>query len=257
MTVPCLILAGGKGSALDERVACKSLVVVAGRPMVEWVADAARGAEAVSEITVVVPGDDEACRVADLADRVIVSNTTLVGNLLAGIEGHREDERVLVLTADIPAITPHAIDDYITESLERRVDLTYPIVPRRDMEREFPGSRRTYVRVDGQDVTGGNMVLLTPWLVRAQRGLGERLSESRKSALRLAGLLGPTFAAKYMTGFLRVSDVERRMETLSGGKCAALWARHASTGADIDKPADVVVLERVLYSRVPRMCTGD
>jgi hypothetical protein len=70
--------------------------------------------------------------------------------------------------------------------------------------------------------------------------------------MHLAGILGPVFIARYLSGTLGVSDVERRMETLSGGKCSAFRVHHASIGADVDKIADVEAVERVLYSRAPR-----
>jgi hypothetical protein len=256
MSVPCVILGGGDGRAIDGRTPTKGLVTVAGLPMVEWVVRAACRAETVSEITVVMPGRDFGGEWSAAIDHLVPSDAGFVENLAAGLEAYRDDEPVLVLTADLPALTPEAIDAFIVESLTRNVDLTYPLVDEEDIEREFPGSRRTYVRVDGRRVTGGNVVLLTPWLVRHGSVLAERLFGSRKSAVRLAGILGPVFIAKYLSGSLRVSDVERRMETLSGGKCSAFGVSHASIGADVDRSTDVEVVERVLYSRAPHVLSG-
>ena len=65
----------------------------------------------------------------------------------------------------------------------------------------------------------------------------------------MARVIGIPFIFKYVTGRLRVDDVERKMEQLLGGKCAAIYTSYASIGADVDKPIDVVVAERVLYQR--------
>ena len=62
-------------------------------------------------------------------------------------------------------------------------------------------------------------------------------------------VIGVPFIFKYVTGRLRVDDVERKMAQLLGAKCAAVYTTHASIGADVDKPIDVVVAERVLYGR--------
>lgn len=256
MSVPCVILGGGDGRPVDGRTSVKGLVSVAGRPMVEWVLEAARKSATVAEITLVMPDAEGRDGSSIRADRLVSSDADFVGNLRAGLAAYHDREPVLVMTADVPALTSEAIDRFVAESLSRGVDLTYPLVAEEDLEREFPGSKRRYVRVDGQHVTGGNVVLLTPWLVGRGVGLAERLFDSRKSAIRLAGILGPAFVAKYLSGSLGVSDVERRMETLSGGKCSAFRVSHASIGADVDKSVDVEVVERVLYSRARRALSG-
>jgi hypothetical protein len=65
----------------------------------------------------------------------------------------------------------------------------------------------------------------------------------------MARVLGIPFIFRYLTGTLRVGDVEHKMGELLGAKCAAIYTPHASVGADVDKPIDVVVAERVLYRR--------
>jgi hypothetical protein len=128
-------------------------------------------------------------------------------------------------------------------------EFTYPLVSAADMEAQFPGSQRTYVKVAGGLVTGGNMMLLSSDLVRRNRQLGQRLFDARKSPVAMARVLGVPFIFKYLSGRLRVADVERKMEQLVGGKCAAIYTHHAAIGADVDKPLDVVVAERVLFRR--------
>ncbi len=52
----------------------------------------------------------------------------------------------------------------------------------------------------------------------------------------MARVIGIPFVFKYLTGRLRVDDVERKMEQLLGAKCAAIYTSYASIGADVDKP---------------------
>jgi hypothetical protein len=117
------------------------------------------------------------------------------------------------------------------------------------MEAQFPGSRRTYVRVEGVKVTGGNVMMMSPELVRQNKEIGQKLFDTRKSPVAMAKVIGLPFAVKYALGQLKVADVERKMEQLLGVRCAAIYTSHASIGADVDKPIDVVVAERVLYER--------
>ena len=48
------------------------------------------------------------------------------------------------------------------QSLATGAEFTYPLVRAEDMEAQFPGSQRTYVKVAGGAVTGGNMTVMSP-----------------------------------------------------------------------------------------------
>lgn len=249
MKVDAMVLAGGDGAVIDPTVHIKGLVPVAGKPMIEWVVDALRAADSVAEIAVVVPTAHELGAWADRVDYLVVSDASFIDNAIAGASIFGNDRHVLAATGDLPALTPEAIDDYITRSLESGADFSYPLVRAHDMEEQFPGSRRTYVKVAGGPVTGGNMMVLSPELVKRNRAIGQRLFETRKSPVAMARVIGVPFILKYISGRLRVDDVERKMEQLLGAKCAAIYTSYASIGADVDKPIDVVVAERVLYER--------
>ena len=249
MTVDALVLAGGEGEVIDPTVHVKGFVPVAGRPMIEWVVRALRDADSIAQIAVVVPTRDGLGSWADLVDHIVVSEASFIDNAIAGASLFASDRHVLASTGDLPALTPEAIDDYVARSLESGADFTYPLVRAADMEAQFPGSQRTYVKVAGGEVTGGNVMLLSPQLVQRNREMGQRLFETRKSPVAMARVIGIPFIFKYLTGRLRVDDVERKMEHLLGAKCAAIYTEYASIGADVDKPIDLVVAERVLYQR--------
>ena len=253
MKVHAMVLAGGEGAVIDPTVKIKGLVPIAGRPMIEWVVDAMRSAEHINEIAVVVPSAAHLGEWADRVDHLVVSATDFIDNAIAGCAVFRDELHVLCATGDLPALTPAAIDDFVVRSLATGAEFTYPLVRADDMEAQFPGSQRTYVKVDGGLSTGGNMMVLSPDLVRRNRAIGQRLFETRKSPVAMARVIGIPFIFKYVTGQLQVADVERKMAQLLGAKCAAVYTAHASIGADVDKAIDVVVAERVLYSRATGM----
>ena len=249
MKVDAVVLGGGDGEIIDPTVHIKGLVPIANRPMIAWVVEAMRAAETIAEIAVVVPTDRELGEWTSLVDHIVLSDGSFMDNALAGFSALTNGRAVLAATGDLPALTGDAVDDYANRSLESGAELTYPLVSAEDMEAQFPGSQRTYVKVDGGRVTGGNMMLLAPQLVRRHRELGQRLFDARKSPVRMAQVLGPIFIVKYVLGVLRVHDVELKMEQMVGAKCAAVRTRYAAIGADVDKPIDVVVAERVLFRR--------
>lgn len=247
--VDAVVLAGGDGAIIDPTVRIKGLVPVAGKPMVEWVVSALRAADTVGGIAVVVPTAENLGPWVDLADKIVVSDQRFADNIFAGVDSFRSDRPTLVTTGDLPALTPEAVDDFVTRSIERFADFSYPLVSEHDMHEQFPGSKRTFVRIVDGRVTGGNMAVLSPALVARNRDMGQRLFETRKSPVAMARVLGLGFVVRLVTGHLRPSDVERKMAELLGGTCVALRTSHASIGADVDKPIDVVVAERVLYER--------
>ncbi len=252
MKVDAVILAGGDGAVIDPNIRFKGLLPIGGKPMVAWVAEAAKKADAISEVAVVVPTAEDLGPWVDEVDKLVVSDSDFVNNALAGIRAFRNDRPVLVLTGDIPAITPEAIDDFVERSLETGADFTYPLIRKEDILEQFPGSERTFVRLVTGPVTGGNMMLANPALVEQNADIGERLFETRKNALKMARVIGMRFVVKLATGRLCVEEVEAKMVELLGGAGAAIYTRHASIGADVDKPEDVIVAERVLHARKSR-----
>ena len=101
-------------------------------------------------------------------------------------------------------------------------------------------------------MTGGNMMVLAPGLVERNPEIGQKLFDTRKSPVKMARVIGVRFIIKLLAGRLDPTDVEKKMGELLGGSCSAIWTTHASIGADVDKPIDVIVTERVLFERGKR-----
>jgi hypothetical protein len=117
------------------------------------------------------------------------------------------------------------------------------------MLEQFPGSERTFVKIAGGRVTGGNMMVLSPDLVVKAREIGQRFFDTRKSPVKMARVVGLRFMYKMAMGTLDPVDVEAKLGELLGGTCSAIYTSHASIGADVDKPIDLVVSERVMFER--------
>ncbi len=252
MKVDAVVLAGGDGAVIDPNSRFKGLLPVAGKPMVEWVVDALRSAHGVAEIAVVVPSAEDLGAWVDKVDKLVVSDGSFIENMLAGIGAFRTDRPVLVTTGDLPALTPEAVDDFIELSLVTGADFTYPLVSKADMLDQFPGSDRSFIRLAEGEYTGGNMMIVNPFLVDQNRDIGQRLFDTRKSALRMARTIGFRFVAKLVLGRLQIHEVEAKMGEVLGGRGAAVYTTHGSIGADVDKPIDVIVAERVLYAESGR-----
>lgn len=247
--VDAVVLAGGDGAVLDPACRFKGLLPIAGKPMVEWVLDALNAADMVHEVAVVVPTAEGLGGWVDRTAKLVVSDGSFVDNIIAGVGAFRTDRPVLLVTGDVPALTPEAIDDFVHKSLDTGADATYPLIREADMVEQFPGSERTFLKLADGKVTGGNMMLVDPLLVDRNREIGGRIFATRKNPLAMARVIGMRFVVRLALGRLTVVEVEQKLGELIGGRGAAVFTSEASIGADVDKPVDVIVAERVLYAR--------
>lgn len=249
MKVDAVILAGGDGEVIDPTCRFKGLVPVGGKPLVEWVVDAFHAAAMVNEIAVVMPTAEGLGSWVDRVDKLVVSDGAFMDNVLAGAAAFRVDRPVLVATGDIPLVTPEAIDELIRASLETEADFTYPMVRREEMERQFPGSERTYFRLRSGWHTGGNAMLVNPRLIPTARDIGQRLFDQRKNAVGMLKIAGFGFVVRFVAGRLEPEDLAGKIQQLLGGTSAAVVTEHASLAVDVDKPSDLALVERVLRER--------
>lgn len=249
MRVDAIVLAGGDGAVIDPACRFKGLLPIVGRPMIEWVVDALREAEMVEGISVVVPSAEDLGPWVDKVDKLVVSDKSFMDNVLAGIGSFRVDRPALVATGDLPMLTGEDIDVFVRDSLGTGADFTYPLIPKEYMLGQFPGCERTFVKLKTGAVTGGNMMLVNPSLVAQNFGLGQRLFDTRKSPLAMAQIVGFRFVLKLVTGGLVADEVAAKMQQILGGTGAAVVTPRASIGMDVDKQADVLLVERLLAAR--------
>ncbi|MBE0475598.1 MAG: nucleotidyltransferase family protein [Coriobacteriia bacterium] len=247
MSVDAVVLGGGDGGVIDPSCRFKGLLPIGGRPMIEWVVDAMRAAELVHEVAVVVPTAEDLGPWVDKVDKLVVSRGGFMTNVAAGVDSFRSDRPILISTGDIPTVIAADVDSFVRASIATGADFTYPLISKEDVLAAYPGSERTYVRLATGAVTGGNMALVNPLLVRTNREIGQRLFDTRKNAIQMARILGLGFVVRLAAGRLVPAEVEAKMGQLLGGTAAAVFTDRAAIGADVDKPGDVVVAERVLY----------
>lgn len=244
--VDAVILAGGSAESLDPQCRAKGLFPVAGRQLVGWVVSALHEASSIRKIAVVVPTDEGLGDWTELVDAVVVHDASFSENLGAGIGALPKDLQLVGVTGDIPALTAEAIDDLVAQTLARKVAVCYPLISEADMTEQFPGSVRTFFKLKAGRYTGGNAMLGDPRLFARLQGLTQQLFETRKSPVKMLQLIGPAFVVKLLSGRLEPVDVEKKLSGIMDASCAAIYTRYASLGADVDKPADIAPVERIL-----------
>lgn len=252
-SVNAVVLGGGDGEPVDGAEGPKGLVEILGRSMIEWVIDALREAKTVNRIAVVVPtGSHIPDAVRAKADVIVENDGTFTENALAGIDAVRDGKHLLGVSADVPAITGEAVDDFLVRSLSAGVDFAYPLIRKETMEAQFPGSVRTYVKIKDGLVTGGNFLMGSAEFGENVQQIFQKLFETRKNPLKMARVVGVKFVAKFASGSLDVHDVEVKLEEFFGAPCAAIFTEYASLGADVDKLVDLEITSRVLEERAAK-----
>jgi hypothetical protein len=156
---------------------------------------------------------------------------------------------VLLVTADIPALTAAAVDAFVRAGIETGADFIYPIIPRAANEARFPGVKRTYLHLIEGTFTGGNLVLVRPQALLSRRDLVRRTYAARKKPLRLALMLGWGVLWRLLWRRLSVDDAAAAVSRLLGVRSQAVVTEHAELGADVDDVADLQAMERYLEAR--------
>ena len=171
----------------------KALADMAGKPMAQWVLDALSGSKEVGNV-VIVGLDESSGLTCKKPTYYLPNHGGMIDNIRAGtekiLEVNPEAGLFLIVSSDIPTITPEMVDWVVTNARQTDHSLYYHVVPKADMERRFPGSNRTYTKLKGIEVCGGDMNVAATWTVTAQEGLWTKLEDTRKNPLKQAAMVG-------------------------------------------------------------------
>lgn len=246
--IPAAILAAGSITpALHEATgaSAKALIEIGDRPIIDRMLAAAHSARSVSEVRVLcVPDSELQTHVGPEA--VPVTGPEFLDTLHTAVEALGEPERFLILTGDLPLLTPEAIDAFCAEGLRAEADLVYAVCRREDCERQYPGGQRTYIRLRDGAVTGANLAILTSRFVHEH---GDRLAaafSARKRPVHLAGLLGLGTIIALLTGHAHVPGIVAVAERALHARIHVVFSTFAEVGFDVDKPSNLETVQQWL-----------
>lgn len=255
--VAALVLAGG---ALEtERfpraapgIARKAEILLLGRPLVEWTVAALRACLGIERILVVGHPSLATPALAALDAAVCPEVGEIGANLWVGLWELREADRLLVISGDLPLLAPAALDDLFAHA--PAADVVFPYVERADVLAAFPERAWVFAHTPEGAFTGSSMLLCRPPALLAQFHWAETLLAARRlSPFRLAALFGPALAVRYLLHRLRVADVERRLSQRLHLCARGYRSSFPELALDVDKAADVALVEEVLGVRCQGM----
>jgi hypothetical protein len=164
----------------------------------------------------------------------------MIENILAGIKKVMEinpsASRVLLVSSDIPAITPEIVDWEIDATRDKDVDLCYSIVKREVMEKRYPGSNRTFTRLKGMEACGGDLNVLHTSVVSMDPDIWEKLTASRKNPAKQALILGIDTLLLVGLRLITLESAIKKITTRLHMTGTAIISPYAEIAMDVDKP---------------------
>lgn len=241
MQIHAAILAGGSVKPWMGDVPSKALLPVLGKPMVVHVVDALHESNVIDRIVAIGP-QQALHQVLGQGVLCLEGKDNLIDNACALLDQFADDDRVLLATADIPFLTGQAVKDVVEFATLHPCDGIYTFVAQAELEAQFPGARRTYVKMKEGQFTGGNITILRAGAIKQCKPLLDQLTQNRKNPLKLAGMFGFSVFIKLLLGRLSIPQALKAAERLSGLKLCAYASPHACVGQDIDCNEDLAFL---------------
>lgn len=229
----------------------KALIDIGGKPMVQWVLDALSGSKSIDNVVLV--GLDPSSGVTCKKPLYLLPNQGgMLTNICAAAEKVAElspkAKQVLIVSSDIPAITP-AMIDWVVENLQPEDDLLYTVISREVMEARFPNSMRSYTKLKDIELCGGDLNAASMHAILSENGIWEKLADARKNALKQASLVGFDLLLLVLLRRLDLEAAARRASRNLGLHGHALPTPYAEIGMDVDKAHHLETIRRDMASR--------
>ena len=247
MKVDAVVLAGGEANQVVPTLSGpKSLIDIAGRPMISYVTDALRHCSDLDNIVIALPVGTDPAAFAGLGTKIVTDTHGVVDAIDKALKVLDNDGYVMIVSSDTPMISTAAVNDFLAVCETQEAEIYYTVVPKETTEKMFPGTRRTYIRLRDGAFTGGNVHLVGKDAFNRTKAMGERIFAKRKSPFGLIRLLGLGFVARFLLGRLTIASLEEGAGRALGAKVKAVVTRYPELGVDVDKPEDLKIAEAYL-----------
>lgn len=247
MKVDVVVLAGGDANqVIPELRGPKSLIDIAGRPMISYVMEALGHCKDIDRIVIALPAGTDPEAFAGFPAEVVAGARGVIDSIYKAIELIGEEGYVLVVSSDTPMISGDALNDFLSLCRQNAADIYYSIIPKEAAEAVFPGTKRTYLKLKNGMFTGGNVHLSSKKAFLNNMGAGERIFNLRKNPLGIFQLLGLGFMLKYITGRLSISEIEQTAGRVFNSKVKAIITHYPELGVDVDKAEDLRLAQAYL-----------
>ena len=227
----------------------KALMGIAGKPMIQWVLDALEAAKTIDRVVIVGldPGNDISCT---KPITFVPNQGSMLNNVRTGVKKVSEINTkavfALIVSSDIPAITGEMVDWSVNTSLETDDEIYYSVVTREVMEKRFPESKRTFIRLKEMDVCGADMNMIRISVATGRDEIWNKLIAARKNAFKQAALIGYDTLILLLLRRLSLEKIVRVVTERLDLKGRVIVCPYAELAMDVDKPYQFEILRAYL-----------
>jgi len=202
-----VITAGGRidGAFADAAgTPVKALARVRGVTMLQRMIDALRGAGA-TEIAL-VGGEEVRAACGSAIDRFVPESPSGSENLLRALRAWPDSGRLLYATSDLPYVTAAAIEDFAGRVGQGT--LAVALAEADAYLARFPNPPPFGITLGRERVVNGGVFSIPEGATVKLAAVATRFFEARKRPWRMASLVGPGVLIRFLSGRLRVADLE-------------------------------------------------
>jgi CTP:molybdopterin cytidylyltransferase MocA len=256
-----IVLAGDRGPddplLRAEKVPGKALIRIEKKVMLERVLEALLEADSIEEIVVSGPpaGVVEQNPILQrlFAEPLVSWQENAASPSLSAaraLETLPITTPVLLTTADHALLTAEMVDFFCREAQRNKAaDLAVGMEEYRLLQAAFPESRRTVTRFrDGGYCSCNLFAFLSPESRRAAI-FWRQVEKERKKPLKLISLCGWPTVIRFLLGRLSLDDGLERLGRRLGLEARAVRLPFAEAAIDVDKPADLELVRRIVATR--------
>lgn len=243
--------AGGDPLALSEGVISKAVIDIVGQPMLSRVLRALGASRANQPAHVIgLVGDALEQATDGIACHFIeAQGKGPSASLLIALEEGSVATPLLVTTGDHALLTPEMIDTFLEKSVASDADMTVGLAERATIEGAYPQTRRTYMPLGGEELSGCDLYYLaTPKALSVIRfwQLAER---DRKKPWRLAWHFGPLTALRILLARSGPEAVFAMLSRRLGVRVRPIVMPFAEAAIDVDKTDDLALVREIIADR--------
>lgn len=258
-----LVLAGRRGASdefadaltASEAASHHALIDVGGVPMLLRVVRVLRDCPEIGRIVVCIDDPSALDEVPELtrlqADGALEYRTALdspsrsVSDLLDHLG---PDEPALVVTADHALLTPEMVA-HVTRADAGDADLLVAVVTSDVILARYPETKRTWLKFRDDWVSGANLFAFRTPAARRAAEFWVRAERFRKQPWKLVGVFGPGALLAFVFHRLDLDAAFERVSRAVGARVRAVRLPWAEAAIDVDRPADLVLVNRILSER--------
>ena len=255
-----VVLAARRGGAdpVAAMAGCshKGLVPIAGQTMLARVLRALAASGSVETMAICI--DDaavlgESPEIAALIENhdiaLIDSAATPSLSVIRSVEALERPWPVLVTTADLPLLSAEMVDYFCARAQASDADLAVGLASASVVLGRYPDTLRSFLPFRGERYTGCNLfALMTPLAMEAV-AFWTSVEQDRKHPWRIFKSFGAMAMVRFLMGGATLDAALAAGSRRLGLAAAAVTMPFPNAAIDVDKPADMELVESIIRTR--------